>query len=97
MLGLHRRNTQANHILAFFIALLSLDVLQQIYFIEAWYKAYPQFILVINLLPLTYGGFLFLYVRSLTQTTVLRWRDLYHFTFFLLGLVASTPFLVLSG
>jgi AraC-like DNA-binding protein len=97
VLGLHRRNTQANHVLAIFIALLSLDLLQQIYYVEAFYKTHPQFIVVINLLPLTYGGFLFLYVRSLTQGTALRLRDTYHFAFFLLGLLVSTPFLFLPG
>lgn len=97
VLGLHRRNAQANHVLAIFIALLSLDLLQQIYYAEGFYKTYPQFIFFINLLPLTYGGFLFLYVRTLTQTTALRFRDSCHFAFFILGLIASAPFLVLAG
>lgn len=96
-LGLHRRNTQANQVLALFIALLSLDLLQQIYYVEEFYKAHPQFIVVINLLPLTYGSFLFLYVRGLTQGTALRWRDTYHFALFLLGVVASLPIIFLSG
>ena len=97
VLGLHRRNTQANHVLAIFIALLSLDLLQQIYYAEAFYKTHPQFICFINLLPLTYGGFLFLYVRSLTQATALRWRDIFHFAFFIVGVIASAPFLSLAG
>lgn len=97
VLGLHRRNTQANHVLAIFIALLSLDLLQQIYYLEELYKAHPQLIAVINLLPLTYGSFLFLYVRGLTQGTALRWRDTYHFALFLSGLAVSSPFIILSG
>lgn len=97
VLGLHRRNAQANHVLAIFIALLSLDLLQQIYYAESFYKSHPHFICFINLLPLTYGGFLFLYVRSLTQTTALHWRDTIHFVFFLLGIIASVPFLSLAG
>ncbi|HSC66888.1 MAG TPA: helix-turn-helix domain-containing protein [Cellvibrio sp.] len=97
ILGLQRRNSQANHILSLWIGLLSLDLLQQIYYIEALYLALPQFINLINLLPLTYGGFLFLYVRSLTQTTPLSRRDLLHFTFFFIGLLASIPFMLQSG
>lgn len=97
VLGLHRRNTQANHVLAIFIALLSLDLLQQIYYAEALYKTHPQFICFINLLPLTYGGFLFLYVRCLIQATVLRFRDIYHFAFFILGLLVNIPLLLPSG
>jgi hypothetical protein len=97
VLGLHRRNTQANHVLAIFIALLSLDLLQQIYYAEALYKTFPQFICVINLLPLTYGGFLFLYVRSLTQATRLGFRDIVHFAFFIVGFIVSAPFLSLAG
>ena len=97
VLGLHRRNAQANHVLAIFIALLSLDLLQQIYYAEAFYKIHPQFICFINLLPLTYGGFLFLYVRSLTQATALCWHDIFHFAFFILGIIASAPFLSLAG
>ncbi len=97
LLGLQRRNSQANHILAFWIGLLSLDLLQQIYYIEALYSTFPQFINLINLLPLSYGGFLFLYVRSLTQTTPLSRRDFVHFTFFFVGLLASIPFMLQSG
>lgn len=97
VLGLHRRNTQANQALAVFIALLSLDLLQQIYYAEGFYKSHPQFLCFINLLPLTYGGFLFLYVRSLTQAAVLQWRDIIHFAFFILGIIVSTPFLSLAG
>lgn len=96
-LGLQRRNSQANHILAIWIGLLSLDLLQQIYYIEALYNAFPQLISLINLLPLTYGGFLFLYVRSLTQTKPLSRKDLLHFTFFLLGLLANIPLMLQSG
>lgn len=97
LLGLQRRNSQANHILAVWIGLLSLDLLQQIYYIEALYSNFPQFINLINLLPLSYGGFLFLYVRSLTQTTPLSRRDFVHFTFFFVGLLASIPFMLQSG
>lgn len=97
MLGLHRRNAQANHILAVFVAILSVDLLQQIYCHESLYKSYPQFLTLINLLPLTYGGFLFLYVRSLTQGTLLRLRDIYHFAFFILGIIVSWRFLVLAS
>ncbi len=97
VLGLQRRNTQANHVLALFIALLSIDLLQQIYYIESFYKTYPQLICFINLLPLSYGGFLFLYVRSLTQTMPLRLRDIFHFAFFILGVIVSIPLLSLPG
>ncbi|MDF3012399.1 MAG: AraC family transcriptional regulator [Cellvibrio sp.] len=96
-LGLQRRNSQANHILAIWIGLLSLDLLQQIYYIEALYNAFPQLISLINLLPLTYGGFLFLYVRSLTQTKPLARKDFLHFTFFFLGLLANIPLILQSG
>lgn len=97
VLGLQRRNTQANHVLALFIALLSIDLFQQIYYIESLYKSYPQFICFINLLPLSYGGFLFLYVRSLTQNTPLHLRDIFQFSFFILGAIVSIPLLSLSG
>ena len=97
MLGLHRRNAQANHILAVFVAILSVDLLQQIYYHESLYKSYPQFLTVINLLPLTYGGFLFLYVRTLTQGTPLRLRDIYHFAFFILGIIVSWHFMALES
>ncbi len=97
ILGLQRRNSQANHIFAVWIGLLSLDLLQQIYYIEALYNEFPLFINLINLLPLTYGGFLFLYVRSLTRATPLSRKDLLHFTFFFIGLLASIPFMLQSG
>lgn len=97
VLGLQRRNTQANQILAVWIGLLSLDLLQQIYYIEALYNHFPQFINMINLLPLTYGSFLFLYVRSLTRTTRLSARDALHFIVFFFGLLASIPLMLQSG
>lgn len=97
MLGLHRRNAQANHILAVFVAILSVDLLQQIYCHESLHKSYPQFLTLINLLPLTYGGFLFLYVRSLTQGTPLGLRDIFHFAFFILGIIVSWRFLMLES
>lgn len=96
-LGLQRRNSQANHILAIWIGLLSLDLLQQIYYIETLYSAFPQLISLINLLPLTYGGFLFLYVRSLTQTTPVSRKDLLHFTFFFVGVLANIPLMLQTG
>lgn len=97
VLGLQRRNTQANQILAVWVGLLSLDLLQQIYYIEALYNHFPQLINMINLLPLSYGSFLFLYVRSLTQDTRLSVKDSLHFVVFALGLLASAPMLLQSG
>lgn len=95
-LGIHRKNIQANHILAVWIAILSLDLLQQVYYLEAYYRSFPQFILLINLLPLTYGGFLFLYVRSFLASSRLHLKDIFHFLFFFIGLSIQIPQLVLS-
>lgn len=97
VLGLHRRNTQANHLLAVWIAVLSLDLLQQIYYAEKFYEAFPQLICVTNFLPLSYGGFLYLYVRSLTQDKPLKYTDLLHFSFFFFGILANIFFLLNSS
>lgn len=97
VLGLHSRNTQANQILAVWIGLLSLDLLQQIYYVETWYKILPQLISPVNLLPLTYGGFLFLYVRCLVRREALRPKDALHFALFFLGMLATAPLLLQSG
>ncbi len=96
VLGLHRRNTQANHLLGVWIAILSLDLLQQIYYNDEFYKSFPQFITFPNMLPLSYGGFLYLYVRSLTRSQPLRLRDLGHFVFFFLCVAYNLPFLLQS-
>lgn len=97
ILGIHRKNILANRILAIWIAILSIDLLQQIYYLDAYYSTYPQFILVINLLPLTYGGFLFLYVRSFLTDRPLRKKDGWHFVFFLVGLIAQIPMMFLPA
>lgn len=97
VLGVHGRNTQANHILAIWIALLSVDLLQQIYYAEALYKIFPQFISLVNFLPLTYGGFLFLYVRSLIHTTPLQFKDLFHFLFFFVAVIVNFQVVLQSG
>lgn len=96
ILGIHRKNILANRILAIWIAILSIDLLQQIYYLEAYYRTYPQFILVLNLLPLTYGGFLFLYVRSFLTDQPLRKKDSLHFVFFLIGLILQIPLMFLQ-
>jgi len=95
ILGLHKRNVQANKILAVWIAVLSLDLLQQIYYAEMMYKQFPNLISLMNFLPLTYGGFLFLYVRSLITPARLSPKDILHFFFFFLGIVVFLPQLAL--
>ncbi|HWV14989.1 MAG TPA: helix-turn-helix domain-containing protein [Cellvibrio sp.] len=97
VLGLQRRNIQANQILAVWIGVLSLDLLQQIYYAEGWYKAFPQLISPVNFLPLSYGGFLFLYVRCLIGGHTLRFRDIGHFSLFFLGIMAAAPWLLQPG
>lgn len=94
VLGLHKRNIQANHILAVWVALLSVDLLGQIYYAEAIFRQYPQFIGLTNFLPLSYGGFLFLYVRSLTQAKPLRWHDCFHFVGFFIGVLLNLSVLL---
>jgi AraC-like DNA-binding protein len=94
VLGLHKRNIQANHILAVWVALLSVDLLGQIYYAENIFRQFPQFIGLTNFLPLSYGGFLFLYVRSLTQTKPLRWHDSLHFVGFFIGVLLNLPTLL---
>lgn len=97
VLGLHKRNVQANHILAVWVALLSVDLLGQIYYAENIYKQYPEFIGLTNFLPLCYGGFLFLYVRSLTLAKPLRWQDSIHFAGFFIGVLLNLPVLLQSS
>ena len=97
VLGLHKRNTQANHILAVWVALLSVDLLGQIYYAENIFRQYPQFIGLTNFLPLSYGGFLYLYVRSLTQAKPLRWHDSLHFAGFFIGVLLNLPSLLQSS
>lgn len=92
VLGLHKRNSHANHILAAWIALLSFNLLGQIFYAEALYLQYPAFIGVTNFLPLTYGGFLWLYVRNLTLNTPITWRDLIHFAGFFFGIGLNLPY-----
>ena len=64
VLGLHKRNIQANHILAVWIALLSVDLLGQIYYAEGMFRQFPQFIGLTNFL--LYG----LFCRSYAQPTI---------------------------
>lgn len=96
-LGLHKRNVQANHILAVWVALLSVDLLGQIYYAENIFRQYPQFIGLTNLLPLSYGGFLFLYVRCFTSNQPMCWKDGFHFIGFLAGILLITPDLLQSS
>lgn len=91
VLGLHKRNIHANHILAVWVALLSVDLLGQIYYAEAIYKQFPQFIGLTNCLPLSYSGFLFLYVRSFINNQPIRWRDGLHFIGFFAGMLLVLP------
>lgn len=95
-LGVHRKNIQANQILAVWIAILSVDLLQQAYYFEAYYQSYPQFIILINLLPLTYGSFLFLYVRGLLTGQKLTIKDAIHFLFLILAILLQIPLSILS-
>lgn len=97
MLVLHRRNVHANHILAVWVALLSVDLLGQIFYAEQAYRDFPHLIGLTNFLPLCYGGFLFLYVRSLIQSSQCRARDLVHFVGFLLGVLLNLEYFLLSG
>jgi AraC-like DNA-binding protein len=97
VLGLHKRNAQANHILAVWVALLSMDLLGQIYYAENIFRQFPQLIGLTNFLPLSYGGFLFLYVRSLTQAKPLQWHDSLHFIGFFIGLLLNLPTLLQSS
>lgn len=94
VLGLHKRNIQANHILAVWVALLSVDLIGQIYYAEGLFKQYPAFIGFTNYLPLSYGGFLFLYVRSLTQGQSLNWGDTKHFIGFFIATLIKLPTLL---
>jgi AraC-like DNA-binding protein len=89
VLVLHKRNIQANQILAVWVALLSVDLLGQIYYAENIFRQFPQLIGLTNFLPLSYGGFLFLYVRSVTQATPLQGKDIVHFAGFFVGLLLN--------
>lgn len=95
-LGIHKKNMQANHILAVWIGILSLDLLQQVFYLEAYYQSFPEFILLINLLPITYGSFLFLYVHCLLTGRKLTKKDWLHFLPFFLTLIIQIPFFTLS-
>lgn len=97
VLALHKRNIQANHVLALWVALLSLDLLGQIYYAEGVYKQLPHFIGLTNFLPLTYGGFLYLYVRSFTTSRPIHWHDGVHFIGYLLAILLVLPNLVQSA
>jgi AraC-like DNA-binding protein len=90
-------NARANKILAVWIAVLSVDLLQQIYYGEDLYKSFPMWIGVINFLPLTYGGFLYLYVRTFIQPSPLAWRDLIHFASYILMVTLNLPLILQSG
>lgn len=91
VLATHKRNIQANHILALWVTLLSLDLLGQIYYAESIYKQLPHFIGLTNFLPLSYGGFLYLYVRSFINNQPIRWRDGLHFIGFFVGMLLVLP------
>lgn len=91
VLGLQHRNVKANQILALWIFILSLDLLQQIFYAESLYQQAPELITFVNFFPLTYGGFLFLYVRTLTQGTPLRKKDLLHFLLFVVMIIINIP------
>jgi AraC-like DNA-binding protein len=95
-LWLHKRNVSANHILACWLVCLSIDLLGQIYYQQA-YREYPQFIGLTNFLPLTYGSFLFLFVKSLFSRLPFCRRDLLHFLPFVLMLLLIGDYLLLSG
>lgn len=97
VLAMHKRNIQANHILALWVALLSLDLLGQIYYAEGIYKQLPQLIGLTNFLPLSYGGFLFLYVRSFTSNQSLCWKDGFHFLGYFIAILAILPDLLQSS
>lgn len=94
VLAIHKHNVQANHILAFWVALLSLDLLGQVYYLENLFREFPAFIGVTNFLPLCYGGFLFLYVRGITQAKSICARDSLHFIGFFVGLALNLPTLL---
>lgn len=95
-LWLHKRNVSANHILACWLVWLSVDLLGQIYYQQA-YREYPQFIGLTNFFPLTYGGFLFLYVKSLVNREAFSRKDFLHFLPFVLMMLLISDYLLLSG
>ncbi|GGY86687.1 hypothetical protein GCM10011613_34820 [Cellvibrio zantedeschiae] len=96
VLAIHKRNIQANHILALWVALLSLDLLGQIFYAEDIYKQLPQLIGLTNCLPLSYAGFFFLYVRSFTTGQPIRWQDIFHFVGYFAGILLISPDLLSS-
>lgn len=97
VVGLHRRNAQANQILALLIGLLSLDLLQQIYYAEAFYRTHPALISFTNVFPLSYGGLLYLYVRSFMRVKAVNYRDFIHFLVLIVGILVSLPYWLKSG
>lgn len=95
-LWLHKRNISANHILACWLVFLSIDLLGQIYY-QQIYPSFPQFIGLTNFLPLTYGGFLFLFIRSLVNRLAFAPRDLLHFLPYIAMMCFVSDYLLLPG
>lgn len=95
-LALWRRpvNAQANRVLAGWIALIGIDLaVKALYFHEPGPDSLMAYRFV-SLFPFLYGSLFYLYVRTLTETRVLSWRDAAHLLGFVFAVIVATDVFV---
>lgn len=75
-----KQNHVANLILGILVGALSLDLLQEVYYINSLYETYPHLMGITYVFPLVYGPIFYMYAVLLTgEKRKLEWKDLLHF------------------
>ncbi len=79
LLFVQKRNHIANSVLAALVGCLSLNLLEDVYYVEGLYEVYPHLMGITYVFPLLYGPFFYLYVLLLSsQKRRLTAKDLLH-------------------
>ncbi len=80
LLFTRKQNHVANTTLGILVGALSLDLLQEVYYINSLYETYPHLLGITYVFPFLYGPIFYLYAILLTgERRRLEWKDLLHF------------------
>lgn len=98
-LALWRRpaNAAANRVLAAWLAVVGFDLAVKAAFLAAPAPGLFRVLQFVGLFPFLYGVFFYLYVRTLTTTRALSWRDGVHLAGFAVALGLLAPALLADG
>jgi len=96
LLGFRQKEQLPNVLLSILLIDFSIGLLGTTLGASGYYEKWPHLIRVAEPFVFMYGPLLYLYTRSLTKATI-GWRSILHFIPFVLALVFTIPFFLLSG